>query len=341
MNLSQRPTVLVTGFAGFIGTNLVHELSPHFRVVGIDNFGVAAYAEHYVHRLKSLGAQLGETDLSFVGQVYPDNVYYRADVSDLPSLSRIVEKEQPQVIVHLAALTGVRQSFENPAAYIAINITGTVNIFEAAKQFGVKHLLYASSSSVYGKNEQVELVENSLSHSPLSIYGATKLADELMAHTYYNAYGLSSTGFRFFTVYGPWNRPDMAAYLFLEKMKNHQPIELFNDGAMHRDFTYVGDVVTALRLYVEAGLKGVIKVEGAEVYNVGGGTEVALRQFVALVEKASGYKASITPAAHQTGDMTSTRANADRLEQLLHYKPNTPLEVGLPKLVVWFEQYHI
>jgi UDP-glucuronate 4-epimerase len=338
--MAHTPTVLITGFAGFIGTNLVHELSPLFRVVGLDNFGVEAYAKQYPQRLSSLGAAMPQSDLPFTGDVYAANNYYKADVCDVVAIAKIVAEEKPEVIIHLAALTGVRQSFNQPAAYIAANITGTVNIFEAAKQFGVKHLLYASSSSVYGKNEQVELLENSLSHSPLSIYGATKLADELMAHMYYNAFGLSSTGFRFFTVYGPWNRPDMAAYLFLDKMKNQQPIELFNDGAMYRDFTYVGDVVTALRLYVEASLKGAIKVEGAELYNIGGGTEVALRQFVALVEKASGYKASITPVAHQTGDMTTTRANADRLEQLLHYKPNTPLEVGLPKLVAWFEQYH-
>jgi UDP-glucuronate 4-epimerase len=338
--MAHTPTVLITGFAGFIGTNLVHELSPLFRVVGVDNFGVEAYAKHYAQRLSSLGAALPQSDLPFAGEVYAANNYYKADVCDADAVVKIVAKEKPEVIIHLAALTGVRQSFDQPAAYIAANITGTVNVFEAAKQFGVKHLLYASSSSVYGKNEQVELLENSLSHSPLSVYGATKLADELMAHTYYNAFGLSSTGFRFFTVYGPWNRPDMAAYLFLDKMKNQQPIELFNDGAMHRDFTYVGDVVTALRLYVEASLQGKIKVEGAEVYNIGGGTEVALREFVTLLENASGYKAIVQPAAHQTGDMTATRANADRLEQLLHYKPNTPLEIGLPKLVAWFEQYH-
>ena len=337
MNLSQRPTVLVTGFAGFIGTNLVHELSPHFRVVGIDNFGVAAYAEHYMQRLKSLGAQPGEADLSFAGQVYPDNVYYRADVLDLPSLSRIVEKEQPQVVVHLAALTGVRQSFENPAAYITTNITGMVNVLEVVKQFGVHHLLYASSSSVYGQQSGSVFAESDLTHSPLSVYGATKLADELMAHTYYNTFGLSSTGFRFFTVYGPWNRPDMAAYLFLDKMKRQEPITLFHGGKMVRDFTYVGDVVQALRLYIVGLLCGEVAPKGAEVFNIGGGHSVFVEEFVSLLENASGYKAIITTAVHQAGDMTATGADTTLLESRINYRPDTSLAEGIARMVKWFK----
>jgi UDP-glucuronate 4-epimerase len=337
VNLSQRPTVLVTGFAGFIGTNLVHELSTNFRVVGIDNFGVAAYAEHYVHRLKSLGAQPSETEPSFSGQVYPDNVYYRADVLDLPSLSRIVEKEQPQVIVHLGALTGVRQSFENPAAYVATNITGTVNVFEVAKQLGIKHLLYASSSSVYGQQSGSVFAENDLTHSPLSIYGATKLADELMAHTYYNTFGLSSTGFRFFTVYGPWNRPDMAAYLFLDKMKRQEPITLFHGGKMVRDFTYVGDVVQALKRYASGLLAGEVEAKGAEVFNIGGGHSVFVEELVAELERASGYAAIIEYAAHQAGDMTATGADTSRLESRINYRPDTSLPEGIARMVKWFK----
>jgi len=338
--MAQVPTILVTGFAGFIGTNLVHELSADFRVVGVDNFGITAYTSHYALRLQSLGVEADLNAAVFSGQIYPDNVYYRADVLDLPCLARIVEKEQPQVIIHLAALTGVRQSFENPAAYISTNITGLVNVLAVTKQFSVPHLIYASSSSVYGQQSSSLFAESDLTYSPLSVYGASKLADELMAHTYYNAYGLSSTGFRFFTVYGPWNRPDMAAYLFLDKMKHQEPIALFHGGKMVRDFTYVGDVVKSIRLYLNGLLSGAIIIEGPEALNIGGGHSVLVQEFVSLLEKASGYRASIIPTAHQTGDMTTTRANAERLAQLINYKPNTPLIAGLPKFVDWYEQYH-
>jgi UDP-glucuronate 4-epimerase len=264
----------------------------------------------------------------------------------------VVAEFAPDVIVHLAAQAGVRYSLENPRAYIESNVVGTFNVMEAARAQGVTHLLMASTSSVYGANTEMPFVETQATDTPLTIYAATKKANEAMGHSYAHIYGLPTTMFRFFTVYGPWGRPDMALFKFTKGILEGRPIDIYNHGEMYRDFTYVTDLVRGIRLLIDAVPPGPdadgLRVEGDSlspaapyrVVNIGNSDKVRLMDFVAEIERCLGKKAQLNMMPMQTGDVPATWADAQLLERLTGYRPQTDVRDGIARFVDWFRDYY-
>lgn len=326
-------TILITGAAGFIGSTVVKRLAARGeRVVGIDNLN-AYYDPALKHaRLKEI-------------EILPGVSFERLDIADKDAMERFFAAH-PEIdrIVHLAAQAGVRYSLENPHAYIEANILGQLNILEGARRLqaagSLKHLVYASSSSVYGGNTKIPFSTEDRVDTPVSLYAATKRSDELMGHCYSHLYRIPMTGLRFFTVYGPWGRPDMAAYLFTDAMIKGRPIKVFNNGDMRRDFTYVDDIVAG----VLAVLEGPPGDDGAaaphRVYNIGNNRPEPLMRMIEVLEGALGVKAEIDFQPMQPGDVRETYADISAIERDFGYKPTTPIDVGIPKFVDWYRRYH-
>jgi len=319
--------LLVTGAAGFIGFHLCKRLLEQgFSVVGLDNLN-----DYYDPMLKRDRLELLlSSGLEF----------HALDLCQEAELKRLFDKHRFERVVHLAAQAGVRYSKTNPQAYIASNLQGYLNILECCRHFAVQHLIYASSSSVYGLNTQMPLSTQLTTDTPVSLYGATKKANELMAHSYAWMYGIPCTGLRFFTVYGPWGRPDMALYVFAQAILEGRPVQLFNQGEMIRDFTYVDDVVESIvRLLPRApeGLSG--KSAPAEVFNVGNHSPVSLRQFLGWIEAALGREARVELAPLQAGDVIQTFAEVQELEDFLGFRPATPTEEGIRRSLEWYLEY--
>ncbi|MDM8553003.1 NAD-dependent epimerase [Desulfobacterales bacterium HSG2] len=332
-------TVLVTGAAGFIGFHLSKRLLENgCRVTGIDNMN-----DYYDVRLK-------EARLEHL-KPHSDFSLFKTDLADREGLEKIFKETQFDVVVNLAAQAGVRYSLKNPHAYVDSNLVGFVNILECCRHNDVKHLVFASSSSVYGANTKMPFsVHDNVDH-PVSLYAASKKANELMAHTYSHLYGLSCTGLRFFTVYGPWGRPDMALFLFTKAILEGNPIKVFNHGKMQRDFTYVDDIV-----------EGVVRVMGRlpepnpdwsgdspdpgtsyvpyKIYNIGNNNPVELTAFIAAIEKALGKEAEKEFLDLQPGDVPATYANIDDLIRDVGFKPSTPIETGIERFIAWYREYH-
>jgi UDP-glucuronate 4-epimerase len=318
--------VLVTGAAGFIGFHVaVRLLEQGICVVGYDNLN-----DYYSVALKEARlVELAKIDgFSFV----------RADLADKTALESVFKQHKPSVVIHLAAQAGVRYSLENPDAYVQANLVGFLNILECCRHYSVKHLLYASSSSVYGSNEKLPFSVDDRVDNPISLYAATKKSNELMAHTYSHLFYLPTTGMRFFTVYGPWGRPDMAAFLFLDAIAAGRPIKVFNNGEMMRDFTYVDDVVDSI--IALADKSAALNVGSGEVpykvYNIGNNHPERLLDFISLLEEFSGKKAEMVFLPLQPGDVPSTYADIDDLIRDTGVKPKTSLRVGLERFVKWW-----
>jgi UDP-glucuronate 4-epimerase len=332
-------TILVTGAAGFIGFHLSRRLlSEGHTVVGVDSVN-----DYYDVRVKQ--ARLAELSAQ------PLFRFYKEDLVEGKRLREIFAEEQPQTVVNLAAQAGVRYSLENPQAYVDSNIIGFVNILEACRYHGVGHLVYASSSSVYGANTKMPFSEQDRVDHPISMYAATKRANELMAHTYSHLFGLPTTGLRFFTVYGPWGRPDMALFHFTKSILAGKPIDLYNHGKMRRNFTYVDDVV-----------EGIVRLIGLpprpdpdwntitgdpsrssapyKIYNVGNTEPVELTKFVQLIEEQLGVKAIINPLPLQLGDVPTTFADVDDLMRDTGYRPHTSIETGIARFIEWYRAYY-
>lgn len=333
--------VLVTGAAGFIGFHLSQKLiNQGNQVIGVDNLN-----DYYDVSLKQARLdQLSQHDTMFE--------FHRMDLSDNQGLQTLFGGGKPDVVVNLAAQAGVRYSLTNPHAYVDSNLVGFLNILEACRHHDVKHLVYASSSSVYGANTKMPFsVHHNVDH-PLSLYAATKKANELMAHSYSHLYGLPTTGLRFFTVYGPWGRPDMALFIFTKAIFEGKPIQLFNNGDMERDFTYVDDIVEALaRLIENEPPKGNPDWSGAapdpassfapyRIYNIGNNSPVKLKYFVEVLENAIGRKAIKEYLPMQPGDVPATYADVDALVRDVDFKPATPIEVGIERFVKWYREYY-
>jgi UDP-glucuronate 4-epimerase len=330
---------LVTGAAGFIGFHVARNLMERGQpVVGADV--VNAY---YDPRLKE--ARLD------VLRANPLFRFVRGDLADLETVNRLFSRHAPKRVIHLAAQAGVRYSLENPHAYVASNMTAFVNILEACRHSGVEHLTYASSSSVYGANKSMPFsVHDNVDH-PLSMYAASKKANELMAHTYSHAFGLPTTGLRFFTVYGPWGRPDMAMFIFTKAILEGRPIPVFNHGRMQRDFTYIDDVVegvirTSDRVAApNPDWDGRTPDPGTSqapfrVYNIGNNTPVELSYVISLLEKELGRRAEQTLLPMQPGDLPATCADVEDLMRDVGYRPSTSIEDGVHRFVSWFREYH-
>ena len=321
-------TVLVTGAAGFIGMNVSLALMARGEtVVGIDNVN-----DYYDVSLKEarLARLMANDQFSFV----------RADICDAQALAEA--GQDADRIVHLAAQAGVRYSLENPGAYIQANIVGHMNVIELARAKGddLKHLVYASSSSVYGGNTKLPFSVEDQVDNPVSLYAATKKSDELMSHSYSSTYGIPQTGLRFFTVYGPWGRPDMSLYIFTRKILAGDPIPVFNHGEMQRDFTYIDDIVAG----VLAALDNPPPREGDgvphRVYNLGNNKSEPLMRFIGLIEEALGEKAEIDFQPMQPGDVPATYANIEASQRDLDFEPRVPIDEGIPRFVAWYREFH-
>ncbi|MFL6247648.1 MAG: NAD-dependent epimerase [Thermoanaerobaculia bacterium] len=333
--------ILVTGAAGFIGYHTATRLLERGdRVVGVDNLN-----DYYDVSLKE--ARLERL------RAYPQFAFERLDVADRTGMAELFARVRPAEVVHLAAQAGVRYSLENPHAYTDSNVTGFLNVLEGCRHQngGVKHLVFASSSSVYGANTKQPFSEHMNVDHPVSLYAATKKANELMAHTYAHLFGLSVTGLRFFTVYGPWGRPDMALFRFTRGILAGEPIPVFNSGQMIRDFTYVDDIVEGVVRLLGTPARANPNWNGDDpdpaassapyrVYNIGNNTPVLLLDCINLLEECLGKKTEMNFLPLQPGDVTSTMADVSELEQAVGFRPRTPLREGISRFVQWYREFY-
>jgi UDP-glucuronate 4-epimerase len=332
--------ILVTGAAGFIGFHTCLKLVKQgHEVYGIDNINDYYDPKLKFDRLNELGLNQAESKF-FKNEVQSAKFnslrFSRIDLVDHESIDNLFKQEQFEVVCNLAAQAGVRYSIENPKAYIDSNISGFLNILEGCRNHKVKHLVYASSSSVYGENKKVPFETTDNVDHPISLYAATKKSNELMAHTYGHLYGFKTTGLRFFTVYGSWGRPDMAYYLFAVAITNNQPIKVFNNGQMERDFTYIDDIVNGITKIIE---KNIDSREHYKIYNIGNNKTESLQDFIMTIEQAIGKKAIKEMYPMQQGDVPKTFANIDKLIHDFGYKPRTSISVGISKFINWYLNY--
>jgi len=312
--------ILITGGAGFIGSNLAKKLMDRGdKVVIIDNFN-----DYYDPRLKYDRIKIFLKGYKFK--------LYKGDIRDAKLVEKIFSAERPDKVVHLAAMAGVRNSLRDPKLYFDVNVMGSLNLLEAAVKYKIKNFVFASSSSVYGNNKKQPFSESDPVDTPISPYAASKKADELIAHTYHHIYGLNVTALRFFTVYGPWGRPDMALFLFTDAISKGRPIKVFNYGKMSRNFTYVDDIVSGTITVLD-------KCKGYGVINIGGDKEETLLRFIEVIEQNLGKKAKKKMMPIQPGDVPATVADIRKLRKL-GWKPTTRIEKGIKNFVEWYREYH-
>ena len=331
--------VVLSGAAGFIGMSCgLRLLSRGDHVVGVDNLN-----DYYDVELKYARLSLLKSNSRFK--------FYKDDITERQRINDIFSVEQPDCVIHLAAQAGVRYSFDNPYAYVDANLQGFVNVLEACRHHRVKHLVYASSSSVYGGNETMPFSEHDNIDHPLSLYAATKKANELMAHTYSHIYNLPTTGLRFFTVYGPWGRPDMALFLFADAMLKNKPIDVFNDGNMVRDFTFIDDIVEGVIRVLDKpatpdGKFDALRPDPAtstapyRVFNIGNGNPTSLMDYIGALETALGVTARKNFMPMQLGDVPATSADTSELRKWVGFQPDTPVVDGVQKFADWYLAYY-
>ncbi|MGI6048178.1 MAG: NAD-dependent epimerase/dehydratase family protein [Petrimonas sp.] len=331
--------ILVTGAAGFIGYHVAKKLAAQgFKVVGLDNINdyydvrlkFARLADSGIRKEKIKAGELAQSDM------FSNYRFIQLDLTNRENLLSLFENEKFTHVINLAAQAGVRYSLKNPFSYINSNVVGFTNLLEVCRVSGVQHLVYASSSSVYGEDTPIPYKESAQTDHPVSLYAATKKTNELLAYSYSKLYKLPATGIRFFTVYGPWGRPDMAPWLFLSAISKNNPIKVFNKGNMQRDFTYIDDVV-------EGVLKIIPSFPQTEIpntiYNMGCSSPVQLMDFIGIIEKTTEKKAILEMADMQPGDVVSTFADTSLLETEFGYKPSTSVKTGIEKFHEWFKDY--
>jgi UDP-glucuronate 4-epimerase len=341
--------ILITGTAGFIGFHLTEKLlNAGHLVIGIDQVNSYYDVKLKKDRLKFSGIELvNNSSEGIVSTKYPGYTFYKADLENKKLLNEIFLKEQPDAVCNLAAQAGVRYSLKNPEAYINSNIVGFQNIIEACRTFNIKNFSYASSSSVYGGNENLPFNEEQRVESPISLYAATKRSNELVAYTYSHLFKISTTGLRFFTVYGPWGRPDMALFLFVKALLSGESINVFNNGNMLRDFTYIDDITEGISKVIENPAKepkesSTFNPTKApyKIYNIGNNDPIKLMDFINCIEEKLNKKFKINLMPIQPGDVPNTYANVDLLVNELGYKPNTPIQNGINNFVNWYLEYY-
>ena len=346
--------VLVTGSAGFIGFHLTNRLiADGFEVVGLDSINDYYQVDLKYDRLNAAGIPQKEIDYNELVQSVrmPGYQFIQLNLEDKENLRLLFAGQDFDVVVNLAAQAGVRYSITNPAAYIESNMVGFANLIECARHNKIRHFVYASSSSVYGLNESIPFSTNQSVDHPISLYAATKKSNELVAHVYSHLYGLPTTGLRFFTVYGPWGRPDMAMFLFTQAIINGKPIQVFNNGEMERDFTYIDDIVDGVMRVVNSPAEGNPEWSGMEpepsssrapyrLYNIGNSAPVKLTKFIDAIEAKLGKKAEKILMPMQPGDVHKTFADVEPLKSELGYDPATSIETGVNNFVDWYVSYY-
>lgn len=338
--------ILVTGAAGFIGFHLSKKLLENgHEVIGLDNLNDYYAVDLKFARLNRLGIakkmaqhygtmSTSSTQLAFK--------FIKLDIGDRDALPRLFEQENIKVVCNLAAQAGVRYSLENPEAYVDSNIVGFLNLLECCRNHGIEHLVYASSSSVYGLNKEMPFKVTQNVDNPISLYAASKKSNELMAHTYSHLFGLRTTGLRFFTVYGPWGRPDMAMFLFTKAILEDRPIHVFNNGDLERDFTYIDDIIQGIVRIVEDNHTAAYNSKEAyHLYNIGNSKPVRLLDFIEALENNLEKKAIKEMKPMQPGDVKSTWADVSGLEKDYEYRPNTPIDVGVAKFTQWYKDHYL
>lgn len=346
--------ILITGTAGFIGMHLAEKLLKRGdQVVGLDNINDYYDINLKYGRLERNGIRKTQIEYGKLIQsdLYENYRFVQLKLEDKNSLLKLFETEKFDKVVNLAAQAGVRYSLTNPDAYIEANIIGFINILEACRHYNIKHLAYASSSSVYGSNTQMPFSTSDNVDHPVSLYAASKKSNELMAHTYSHLFGIPTTGLRFFTVYGPWGRPDMALFLFTKAILENKPIQVFNFGEMKRDFTYISDIIEGVVRVIDNPPVANPNLESSNVdpskskapykiYNIGNSSPVKLMEFITAIEKALGKEAKKDLLPIQPGDVPATYADTAPLEAELGYKPNTSIEFGIGEFVKWYRLFY-
>ncbi|MDC3170809.1 GDP-mannose 4,6-dehydratase [Prochlorococcus sp. AH-716-E13] len=337
-------SILITGVAGFIGFSLCNRLLEYDdQIIGIDNLNSYYDVKLKDARISKLKEKAKKLNKKFL--------FIKENIENKEEIEKLFNKYKPKYVVHLAAQAGVRYSIKNPHAYIQSNIVGFLNILEGCRNNPVKNLIYASSSSVYGGNIKMPFCESNGVDHPLSLYGATKKSNELMAHSYSSIFDIPSTGLRFFTVYGPWGRPDMALFLFTKSIIEKKPIKVFNEGKMLRDFTYIDDIVQSICLLIKKPAKKNINFDKLKldpskswapfkVFNIGNSNPVPLLEYVYALEETLGVKAQIEYLPMQPGDVESTYAKTDYLENYIGFKPMTKIKEGIKKFVDWYKDFY-
>jgi UDP-glucuronate 4-epimerase len=346
--------ILVTGTAGFIGYHLALKLLKRGdEVIGLDNINDYYDVNLKYARLNELGIDKNELEDNKLvnSKTYPNHKFIKMDLADTNSIYKLFESEKFDAVCNLAAQAGVRYSIENPHAYIDSNIKGFMNILEACRHNDIKNLSYASSSSVYGLNKSQPFKTSDHTDHPISLYAATKKSNEMMAHTYSHLYNISTTGLRFFTVYGPYGRPDMAPMLFADAILNDRAIKVFNHGNMSRDFTYVADIVDGIIKVIDnpaiatqnfnaENPNPALSSAPYKIYNIGNNAPVSLMEFIETLEKSIGIKAKKNFLPMQDGDVVSTYADTSDLINDFDYKPDTKLSSGIEQFVVWYREFY-
>jgi len=331
--------ILVTGAAGFIGFHLALRLIELGHVViGLDNINDYYQVQLKLDRLKVLGIKDVKDNKLIESDTYKNKFkFIKLDLKDKDDLFDLFQKESFDVVCNLAAQAGVRYSLENPSAYVDANLVGFVNLLECVRHNKIKKIVYASSSSVYGLNKKVPFETSDRVDHPISLYAATKKSNELMAYTYSHLYDIQTIGLRFFTVYGPWGRPDMAMFLFTDAIINDRPIKVFNEGKLSRDFTYIDDIVEGVEKTI---LQNQPDDKNYSLYNIGNGSPVKLLDFIEAIEESLGIKATKQMLPMQPGDVEQTWADTKDLERDFNYKPNTDIKSGVDLFVDWYKSYY-
>ena len=336
MNLRNKKSILITGVAGFIGFSLTEKLiKKDFFILGIDNLNNYYDVNLKYSRLRKLGIKISMNKNLIKSTKYDNFFFKKLDLIDYTKLNELMKENNFTHVIHLAAQAGVRYSLINPKSYITNNINAFWNIIDISRKLDVEHFIYASSSSIYGGLDSVPYDVNQKTDKPLSLYAATKKSNELIAHSYSNLYNLKSTGLRFFTVYGPWGRPDMAYYSFTKAIIDNQEIPVFNNGNLKRDFTYIDDAIESIVKVLDRSDN-----KNFQIYNVGNNRPIKLLNFLNTLEKILNKKARITYMEHQKGDVYETWANIDPIVNDFGYKPKTDINEGLQRFIDWYKGYN-
>ena len=336
--------IIITGVAGFIGYHLSKRLlEENISIIGIDNMNDYYDVKLKEARLLRLNSIPLKNDLSFE--------FFKEDINNQDTINRIFKENKPEIVINLAAQAGVRYSIENPSAYIQTNLVGFSNILEACRNYSIRHLIYASSSSVYGGNTKMPFTESQVADHPVSLYAATKRSNELLAHSYSHLYSLPSTGLRFFTVYGPWGRPDMALFLFTKSILEGKAIKVFNNGKMSRDFTFIDDVVESIFRLIN---KPPISDKSFDtsnprtdkswaphrIFNIGNSNPESLEDYIKAIEDSLGIKAKKDLLPLQPGDVPSTSSDCRNLQEYINYSPRTSIKEGIKLFINWYKEFY-